>query len=325
MKSADQIRICEALDRRLSSLEASAERRARIRQRIEREEEAEVKRKMSIGMALALIAVLALGGIALAAGLNVFELYDEDQPKLAGLAASSVLEEVTPTIFKTEEVGETTAIITNAYYDGLSLIVGYSIENSCAFEYFEPSEEELKNKQLIEITPEFWAGNAGHHSSESDKAAIEEIVERCEQGESFGFINHIISGDSYAAADGGAAAYGVMAFDSVSEGGARYHLIEFETPLPEAVRNLDRLTVTVRLRMDSPHYYFDGKALYYIPVPPEEAEQYVGEVSATIRCSESTIRNYTGECEIDGVKVTAEGWLSPVYGWIKLKADGRED
>lgn len=324
MKKADQIRIREAMDRRLSSLEASAGRRAQIRQRIEREEEPEVKRKMTVGMAFALIAVLALSGIALAAGLNVFELYDEDQPKLAGLSDLSVLEEAAPAVIETEEVGTTTATITNAYYDGLSLIVGYSIENGNAFEDFEPSEEELKNKRPLEITPEVWASNMRHCTAETDAAAIEKIVERCKQGEPFGFVHHCILGDSYAETDDGATAYGGMAFDSVSEGSARYQLTEFETPLPDAVRNLDHLTVTVRLRMDSPHYYFDGEELYYIPVPPGEAEKYVGEVSATVRRSESTIRNYTGECEINGVKVTAEGWLSPVYGWIKLQTDGRE-
>ena len=46
MKKADEICIREAMNRRLSSLEANTGRRARIRQRIEREEEPEVKRKM---------------------------------------------------------------------------------------------------------------------------------------------------------------------------------------------------------------------------------------------------------------------------------------
>jgi len=34
-------------------------------------------------------------------------------------------------------------------------------------------------------------------------------------------------------------------------------------------------------------------------------------------------RNFTGECEIDGAKVTAEAWLTPVYGVITLKAEER--
>ncbi len=323
MKKADEICIREAMNSRLSPLEASAERRARIRQRIEREEEPEVKRKLSIGMAFALIAVLALGGIALAAGLNVFDIYDEDYPKLTGLAPLSAMEEVTPVTIETEELGTTTAAITNAYYDGLSLIVGYSIENGSTFEAFDPSEDELKNKQPLEIDPEPWARNLKNSAEKADEAAIEEIVERCRKGEPFGLIHRVVYGDSYAAADEGAAAWGGMAFGSVSEGGVRYQLTEFESPLPEAVRDLDRLTVTVRLRMDSPHYYFDGETLYYIPMPPESIEKYIGEVSAEVHRSESMIRNFTGECEIDGAKVTAEAWLSPVYGMITLRAGER--
>jgi len=323
MKKADEICIREAMNRRLSSLEANTGRRARIRQRIEREEEPEVKRKMSIGMAFALIAVLALGGIALAAGLNVFDIYDEAYPKLTGLAPLSAMEEAAPVTIETEELGATTAAITNAYYDGLSLIVGYSIENGSAFEAFDPSEDELKNKQPLEIDPEPWARNLKNSAEEADEAAIDEIVQRCRKGEPFGLIHHIVFGDSYAAADEGAAAWGGMAFDSASEGGVRYQLTEFESPLPEAVRDLDQLTVTVRLRMDSPHYYFDGEQLYYIPMPPESIEKYIGEVSAEVQRSESMTRNFTGECEIDGAKVTAEAWLTPVYGVITLKAEER--
>jgi len=323
MKKADEICIREAMNRRLSSLEANTGRRARIRQRIEREEEPEVKRKMSIGMAFALIAVLALGGIALAAGLNVFDIYDEAYPKLTGLAPLSAMEEVTPVTIETEELGTTIAAITNAYYDGLSLIVGYSIENGSTFEAFEPSEDELKNKRPLEIDPEPWARNLKNSAEEADEAAIDEIVQRCRKGEPFGLIHHIVFGDSYAAADEGAAAWGGMAFDSASEGGVRYQLTEFESPLPEAVRDLDQLTVTVRLRMDSPHYYFDGEQLYYIPMPPESIEKYIGEVSAEVQRSESMTRNFTGECEIDGAKVTAEAWLTPVYGVITLKAEER--
>ena len=89
MRKTEEMCVREAMDRRLSSLEASALRRARIRQRIEREEEPEVKRKLTIGMAFALIAALALGGAAVAAGLCGWLWWGNVTPQLTAYEVAS--------------------------------------------------------------------------------------------------------------------------------------------------------------------------------------------------------------------------------------------
>ena len=48
MKKSEEIRVREAVDRRLSSLESSSMRRERIRQRIMEEEEPILRRKMTV-------------------------------------------------------------------------------------------------------------------------------------------------------------------------------------------------------------------------------------------------------------------------------------
>lgn len=320
MKKADEIRIGGAMNRRLSALEASAERRARIRQRIEREEEPKVKRKLTAAMAFALVAVMALSGIALAAGMNLFEMYDEEDTRLTGLSASAVLEEVTSVTIETEELGRTTAVVTNAYYDGVSLIVGYSLENMSAFAEYELSEGDLQNKRLIEAAPEEWGRGVEGLLTEKSAESLKEIVERCKQGEPFGFVMHLMQADGGAFMTDGTFLPGSTENDWFSEGDTRYYVREFETPLPEAAQNLDSLHIRIGLAVDSSYFYFDGEALYSIPIP---AAKEVGGMTAVVLRSESAVRNFTGEGEIDGAKVTAEAWLTPVYGWITLKAEER--
>lgn len=204
MRKTEEMCVREAMDRCLSSLEASALRRARIRQRIEREEEPEVKRKLTIGMAFALIAALALGGVAVAAGLNLFELYGKEDPRLNGLAGEAVLESAVPAVIETEQLGTTTAAITNAYYDGQSLIVGYSMENYMAMTDFTPTEAELENKELIEEEPGLALRIRFEVQNEAVAAAMEAFEAKVEKGEACGAAFHEVYAHSYALTESGA-------------------------------------------------------------------------------------------------------------------------
>ena len=320
MRKTEEMCVREAMDRRLSSLEASALRRARIRQRIEREEEPEVKRKLTIGMAFALIAALALGGAAVAAGLNLFELYGKEDPRLNGLAGAAVLESAVPAVIETEQLGATTAAITNAYYDGQSLIVGYSMENYIAMTDYTPTEAELENKELIEEEPGMALRIRFEVQNEAVAAAMEAFEAKVEKGEACGAAFHEVYAQSYALTATGALIPGSSEWDNLSDGGsARFFLRNFESPLPEEAQNFDSLTIRIGLHRSSYYYWFDGEDLYYLAGSGEDA----GEMSATIRRSEAARGSYAGETEIGGAEVKAEAVLTPAFGRIVLTATER--
>ena len=102
-----------------------------------------VKKKLTIGLLAAVIAVLALAGAALAAGLNLFERFGRNDGRLAQVAPQAELAGETPVEVGTDELGKTTVEIVNAYYDGRNLIVAYTAEAARRFEPFTPTAAEL--------------------------------------------------------------------------------------------------------------------------------------------------------------------------------------
>ena len=155
MMKLDEHEVRGAVDRRLSALEASADRRRAIRLRIG-EKEPVVKKKLTAGVIAALALMLALTGAALAAGIiNLFEYFGKNDRRLAVLADSAVLETQKPQAVETDALGTTVGVIHNAYYDGQSLLVAYSIANGSRVEPFTPTEEMLASSEMerIEYVP----------------------------------------------------------------------------------------------------------------------------------------------------------------------------
>ena len=81
--------IRQSLDARLSSLQPSAARRARIREAVrtcEQKGEPIMKKKLSAGLLLFILLLLILGGVALAAGLNAFDHFGRRDARYSQVA-----------------------------------------------------------------------------------------------------------------------------------------------------------------------------------------------------------------------------------------------
>ena len=316
MKKTDEIRIHEALDRRLSSLEADAVRRARIRQRIEREEEPKVKRKLTVSMAFVLAAVLALGSAAVAAGINLFEIYSRESPKLGRLAGQSELNKPESVIIETEQLGTVTAAVTNAYYDGTDLILGYSIDGGSGIREYTPTAEELAGKKLKEENIEYIFLNHGFFPTAEQEAEAAAFAQKIAQGGSGGLaLYQVKAGTTWT--DDGIVIAGGTRDDWAGEGPTRYCLNEYDSPIDPAVCGRDVLNVSIELNMSASYYYYEDGRMYFLRGKDVE----LGRMTASVPRTDSIRQSYSAEAEFDGTKVAGKATVTPVYGRIELTAE----
>ena len=254
----DEIR--KAMEARLAALEGSPERRARIRARmeaLERKEEPIMKRKFSVATAL-VMAVVMLGGTALAAGLglNLFEYFGRMEKDWANIAEQAVLGTEAPVLVNHETLGAVEARITNAYYDGQKLLVAYMVQAGQRFDYWEPTakqKDDLKPMGTPEILREELQDVKASLMAESIRKAVE-------AGQPIGFIRRIVRGGDVAA--NGVTLRPYMGEEETLEDGTYYEIIDYATPLPEGVKDQVSLALRMPLWQETTFCWFDGSSWY---------------------------------------------------------------
>lgn len=307
----DDREIRSAMDRRLSALDASAKRRARIRSLIGQEEKT-VKKKWTASMAVALVLTLVLTGAALAVGVNLFEYFGTGDKRLEVLADQAMLDVQIPQSVATEQLGTTVGIIHNAYYDGRSLLVAYSIENGRRVEAFMPTEEQLKNAELerIEYLPLV--------ETEEEQHILDEYVKAREAGEPCGLAIYTVDAGDHSYANGiDLGAWNERGKNSPD--GVRYTLREYVTPLPEAVQDQETLELEIRMKEHVAYLYFDGEASYVLRGDFHAgAPAASGTMTATVSRTEAKVLNFTGTGMYNGVEIQAAATVSAAHGEITL-------
>lgn len=300
-----------AMDRRLSALEASDDRRQAIRLRIEAETPVK-RRTLTVKAAIALALMLALTGAALAAGIvNLFEYFGKNDARLAVLADSAVLETQKPQTVETQTLGTTVGAIRNAYYDGQSLLVAYNITNGSRVELFTPTEVMLAGADMEQVeyipvaeTPE-------------EEKIIGEFVRAKEMGEPCGLAMYSVYPADHSYGNG-VDLQAWMELEATADDGSKYMLREYETPLPEDVQDLDSLEVRMELREQATYLWFDGSRTWVIRGEHREA----GEMTAAVTRSENITRSFAGTGEHNGVSVQANARVSAVRGELVLTGSG---
>ena len=124
------------------------------------EKQPKAVRKRSIGLVFAFVALLAAVSVAAAAALNLFEQFGQSERRFAKIAPQTVIDSETASI-QTERTGTVTASITNAYYDGESLLIGYTIQGNTSFEPFSPTAKELTHMQPTDDVPDWLHAKTG--------------------------------------------------------------------------------------------------------------------------------------------------------------------
>ena len=311
MKKNDAQIVRDALDRRLAALGPSAARRARIRERIAKEEPA-MKKKLTASLAAALIAALLLAGAALAVGLNLFDVFGENDERLSHLADEAALPAVDAQSVESESLGASEAAIENAYYDGQSLIVAYRLKNDARVEEFVPAQAELAQAEALEGPVHIAVGR------EADRAIVERFHQAQEDGESFGIVQYAVHPSDHTLTDDGIDLPPSSERTLQGEDGALLSLREYEFPLPEAAQERETLNISIRLIESASYLYFDGDTCYSLPGTRREA----GEMTACVRRTPGETRRYAGEGEWAGTPLQIEAQFSRAYGRITLTVDG---
>jgi hypothetical protein len=268
-----------------------------------------MKKKMS-ALAICVILLLSLalfGAVAELIGINLFELFGKQDQRLSELAPQAVLKEVSPITVESPDLGKTTAGISNAYYDGQSLLVAFTIQNAQRTEVFTPTADELSamekdnNPPIIAISNPELEGPAIQWN-----AAVQE-------GRPFGYVSYAISASDHTLTDNGIDL--PPSTDSLSEEQGSLHIIrEYESPLPEAAQNRDVLRILIRLHQTAYYRYFDGKDVY-----TASKYQELEPITATIWRADAETLKFKGDGVYMGKPIAITATASAAAAQVTLK------
>lgn len=275
-------------------------------------EEQKMKKKMPIALALAMVLALALCGIAIAESLNLFDHFGQHDDRIQTIAQDAVLKEQSAITVESVQLGATTAVITNAYYDGQSLIVAYAIENGTRTEPFTPTEEQFSRMTKIESQIGFIA------TTDAEAQLNLEYIEACEKGEPFGLVHYSVYPSDHTTTSEGVDLPPITETMDNPDGGTMvYYLREYESPLPEEACNLETLNVEMPLYQSVSYLWFDGANYYTM----SENRQDAGVMKATVWRTDAETKSYTGQGEYEGHAVSASATASAVRAAIRITSE----
>lgn len=272
-----------------------------------------MKKKISV-LALCVIIILSLalcGAVAEILGLNLFEIFGQRDDRLKELAPKAVLNEEAPVTVTSPDLGEAVAGINSTYYDGQSLLVGYSIQNGRRVERFVPSEEMLAKMSLLDPQLGMMA------ESDDEALLMKELIAAKERGTAMGIVRYSVSPSDHTVTDDGID-LPPSTEDQRKGGGNTVHYIrEYENPLPEEARDREYLNIQIRLYQGVSYLYFDGRNTYAYS---ENAE--IDPMQATAWRADAKVRRFGGEGEYNGYPVSFEASVSAATALITATMDG---
>ena len=321
MMNKDEGYIRRAMDRRLSVLDDSPGRRASILQKI-RQEEAGMNKtrkacRASVRPALVFAALVLLGSIAVAAAVNVFELYGSDYEAVGRLAEQTVLEHSRAVVIEDEQLGESVATIVNGYYDGTALVLGYEICNAGALRACIPSEEELRAAVVREDAASIHSlWDWEYFDREEERALLGEFEQAVKEGRPFGLKGYRLEADGQYLRSG---EYIPMQFDDrYASSSVHYAVGQAGEWLPQQMQLLDELPVDVTLQKRGMMIYFDGERFYAASSTQTLPEAVM---SALVPRIQAQVVHYEGTGVYRGAQVRVELELSQVLGELSIYSD----
>lgn len=311
MAKEDLIR--QSLDARLSALQPSPARRARIREAVRASDEKGepiMKKKLSVGLILAMVAVLALGGVALAAGLNAFEHFGKNDDRYAKLAPHAAVEQTAGVQLDDATLGQINARFDSAYYDGLTLSAGIVIDHAQWLDRYTPDSEALSGMTVLAGDPFVMAA-----LDESSRAIMQEWQDALQNGTPYGWQQITVYASDAVCTDEGMDIPPDSSMEDMGENGEYIEMRDFEAPLPEALRNLDEITLNCELRYTDLRCYFDGRQIYYAT-----ASHSIGSIRAVVPRQPDMLRTLHGQTADGSLALTAE--VSPLSAVLTLQGEG---
>ena len=271
-----------------------------------------MKKKMSV-LALCAIIIISLalcGAVAEVLGINVFELFGQNDNRFKELAPKAVLNEEAPVTVTSPDLGEAVAGINSVYYDGQSLLVAYSIQNGRRVERFVPSEEMLLKMSLLDPRLGMMA------ESEEESLLMEEWIAAKESKTAMGIVRYSISPSDHTITDDGIDLPPSTENQMEGEENTVHYIREYENPLPDGARNLEYLDIRLRLYQSATYLYFDGKNTYTY----SETMEFT-PLQATVWREDAEMRRFRGEGKYNGHPVSVEASVSAAAARVTITMD----
>lgn len=304
--------IQDRVNRRLSGLTASKQRRMRIQTAInaEREEAQPMKRTISKSLVFAIVTVVLMATVAIAEHFNLFNVFGEQDERYNAVAPHATLTVTEPVLVAHPYLGEVKASIDSAYFDGLSLNLAYRIDNYSHVEEFTPTTDELATMQQDEPLIIALNGNKpGHEIYEAYNNAVT-------NGTPFGYRQYTVYPSNHTVTDDGIDIPPYTAMEDYDETGAYCEMREFETPLPTELSGRKELNVSIKMYQQETTVWFDGQNCY---IKYDRSE--VGKMDATIPLTKDAVQPMKGSGEINGVKCEATATVSQMVASVTMNCE----
>lgn len=301
----------QALDRRLSGLDASGERRMRIRRAAdqERREANQVKSKKNMIVAIALAVVMLTSAIAVAETLNLFDFFGKNDARYAAMAPQATLEFAEAVLVEHPRLGHVEAKIDSAYFDGLTLTLAYRISQGSFTECYTPTADEMS------AMGQEGSATVMACSDESSRAVIAAYEAAVEAGQPYGYRAYsVFAGDATVTDDG--IDIEPESAQSDTADGAYCEIVNYAVPLAQALRDRDALTVSKELFQQQITVWFDGEKHW-----ASYESQYIGTLTAVIPKTPDQVKVFTGTGKINGADCTFTAEVSPMAAVLTLSSD----
>lgn len=280
--------------------------------RIDSEERSKpVKRKLTLALAAAIIALLA--GTGLAMHMNLFEFFGREDERLNAIAPQAELQSAASETLISDELGETRVQFANGYYDGESLMIAFTLQNSERYASFEPTADLLARMESVDQNQFCISYDEKLPGAEATDAFFAAM----DRGTACGFVQYCIYPSDHCTIGDGVDLPPWYECSDVQADGSIFYLREFESPLPEEAQQQDQLEVHLHLKRMTAYFYFDGKSCYQL----YEHNPDVDEVTATISRTEAVVRSFSGESSRNGVSIEACATVSAVQAAVEIQAD----
>ena len=272
-------------------------------------EEPEMKKKISFAfiIAMVLLALLTAAAVAEVLGINVFELFGKTETRYAELAPYTTLESTPEVSVDSEELGRTDAEINSAYYDGTSLIVGYAIRNGSHMEECIPDEAMAAEMTRLDNNL-VWAA-----SNEEESKLIMAWMQARDEGRKTGLVRYSVCPSDHTETDEGIDLGPATEETRQGEDGFEYTMRDYGTPLAEELRNLDQLTVNIRLYREAEYLYFDGENTWTL-----QKTEPAGAMRAVVQKAGTETPAYTGTGSFKGMDVSVSATASASHAALDI-------
>lgn len=309
----DEKDIREKVDRRLSGLREEEARRMRIRAAInaERQAGAAVKRRISPALIFALAALLLMASIAIAEHLNLFSLFGRTDRRYANIAEQANLTATEAVELNDENLGQATAVMNSAFFDGQTLSLAFQIEQGVRYEAYTPEASELAGMTAMEAMPA-----AIEYPSAAGADILMAYNQAIANGTPFGYRAYTVYPSDHTLTDDGVDIPPYAADSAYTEDGIYAEMREFETPLPAGLAGRSELNLSIQLYRAIHTVYFDGQRAYQ---HTERTE--AGEMTGTVPLTQGAVREMYGEGKINGVECRASARVSPMAAEITLSSE----